>query len=80
MKAASRTAATRQGREKKCFTEMVADEVILLGGRGEGGGGAEDFGRSRCRCPGARRAPQPARQQPQAAGFDPGITDDDVPF
>ena len=31
---------------KKFFTEIVADEVILLGGRGEGGGGggAEDFG------------------------------------
>ena len=25
-------------------------------------------------------SPQPARQQPQESGFDPGITDDDVPF
>src|SRR3954471_2333134 len=31
--------------ETKYFTEIVADEVILLGGRGESGGaGAEDFG------------------------------------
>jgi single-stranded DNA-binding protein len=29
---------------KKFFTEIVADEVILLGGRGEGGGPADDFG------------------------------------
>ena len=66
---------------KKFFSEIVADDVILLGGRGEGGGGAEDFGSQPVSMPrSAPRSPQPARQQPQESGFDPGITDDDVPF
>jgi single-strand DNA-binding protein len=65
---------------KKFFSEVVADEDILLGGRGEGGG-AEDFGSQPVSMPrSAPRSPQPARQQPQESGFDPGITDDDVPF
>ena len=66
---------------KKFFSEVVADEVILLGGRGEGGGGPEDFAPQPVSMPrSAQRSPQPARQQPQESGFDPGITDDDVPF
>jgi single-strand DNA-binding protein len=67
---------------KKFFTEIVADEVILLGGRGESGP-AEDFGqptsmpRSAPRGPQANRQPQTQRDE---SSFDPGITDDDVPF
>jgi single-strand DNA-binding protein len=67
---------------KKFFTEIVADEVILLGGRGEGGGGgAEDFGQPASMPRSAQRSPQPSRQpQREESSFDPGITDDDVPF
>jgi single-strand DNA-binding protein len=68
---------------KKFFTEIVADDVILLGGRGEGGGGAgaEDFGQQQpVSMPRSAQRPQPVRQQPQESSFDPGITDDDVPF
>jgi single-strand DNA-binding protein len=69
---------------KKYMTEIVADEVILLGGRGEsggGGGGAEDFGQPTSMPRSAPRGPQPARQpQRDESSFDPGITDDDVPF
>ena len=67
---------------KKFFTEIVADEVILLGGRGEGGGGgAEDFGQPTSMPRSAQRSPQPMRQsQREESSFDPGITDDDVPF
>jgi single-strand DNA-binding protein len=67
---------------KKFFTEVVAEDVILLGGRGEGGGGgapAEDFG-APVSMPRSAQRPQPTRQQPQESSFDPGITDDDVPF
>src|SRR3954452_13795287 len=70
---------------KKVYTtEVVADEVILLGGRGEGGGGSE-FG-----APAGARSGAPARSRgpaggPSAPDSDPfgesmDITDDDVPF
>lgn len=68
---------------KKVYaTEVVADDVILLGGRGEGGpagGGFEtaSTGRSRSAAGGPRggsSAPMPDDDQ-----FG-GVTDDDVPF
>jgi single-strand DNA-binding protein len=69
---------------KKFFTEIVADEIILLGGRGEGGGPGDDFGQPASMPRSAPRGPQATRPQPQASrdesSFDPGITDDDVPF
>jgi single-strand DNA-binding protein len=67
---------------KKYFTEIVADDVILLGGRGEGGGpGGEEFGQPVSMPRSASRGPQPGRQpQREESSFDPGITDDDVPF
>ncbi|GAB4364255.1 MAG: single-stranded DNA-binding protein [Bryobacter sp.] len=69
---------------KKYSTEVVAEDVILLGGRAEGGDGG--FG-------GMQSAPRSAAQRmggaPQSASqpaggdfdnFDPGIDNDDVPF
>ena len=68
---------------KKYFTEIVADDVILLGGRGEGGGP----GRRRVRPAGidaskraAGTATRPQQPQRRRIVLDPGITDDDVPF
>lgn len=72
----------REGVEK-FFTEIVANEMQMLGGRGEGGGQREerparddrapsrsrDSGRGRSRSQGARRAP-PQDEFP----------DDDIPF
>jgi len=59
--------------KKQYMTEVVAEEVILLGGRGEG--------------PGPETGPQPVsmpRSAPKARAdespMDQGITDDDVPF
>src|SRR3954454_11955311 len=69
--------------ETKYFTEIIADDVILLGGRGESGGGsAEDFSQPVSMPRSAPRGPQPTQQRPQReeSSFDPGITDDDVPF
>jgi single-strand DNA-binding protein len=66
---------------KRWITEVVADNVILLGGdRGGEGGGAGDFGGSQ-----PVSMPRTARRDPQPAsggggGFEPGVTDDDVPF
>src|SRR5688500_12192527 len=68
---------------KKFFTEIVADEIILLGGRGEGAAPGDEFSQPASMPRSAPRGPQPLRQ-PQASrdesSFDPGITDDDVPF
>ncbi len=69
---------------KKVYTtEVVADDVILLGGRGgEGGGpggGADEYSQEAAprSMPRARQAPAAA---PAAAPFNEGIGDDDVPF
>lgn len=75
--------------QKKYSTEVVADNVILLGGRGEGGGeeggysGGYSAGGGQSRSGmvsaprGGGRGSSPASDP---GGFDPGITDDDVPF
>ena len=70
--------------QKRYMTEVVADDLILLGGRGEGGGpsGGGDFERQERPVSMPRSArPQPAAQ-PSAPSddFHQGITDDDVPF
>jgi single-strand DNA-binding protein len=60
--------------KKQYMTEVVADEVILLGGRGEGG--SAETGPQPVSMP--RSAPKPARAD--ESPMDQGITDDDVPF
>jgi len=67
---------------KRWITEVVADDVLLLGGRGEGGGGGGDeFGQPVSMPRSARNAPAPQRSTGGGGGgFEPGITDDDVPF
>jgi single-strand DNA-binding protein len=65
--------------QKRYVTEVVCDDLILLGGRGEGA--PSEF--SQERAPAPRQAPRP---QPQAAppappeDFNQAISDDDVPF
>ena len=77
--------------KKVYVTEVVADDVILLGGRGEGGSaGAEGFpagAQSAAPRGGGGGAGGAQRQKPAASApaaedqsFDQGITDDDVPF
>ena len=68
---------------KKVYaTDVVADEVILLGGQGGGtggggGGGDYDSPRGPVSMPrSAQRSPAPAPTE----DFGQGITDDDVPF
>lgn len=65
--------------KKQYITEVVADDVILLGGRGDAGSGGPDFNQQPV------SMPRPAQQRPKPApaaeeSFDPNITDDDVPF
>jgi single-strand DNA-binding protein len=74
--------------KKVWATDVVADEVILLGGRGQAGGGGAGAGTDEGfsqepPASGMRSAPRgrPAAAAPQAAAaMNEGITDDDVPF
>ncbi len=67
--------------QKKYMTEVVANELILLGGRNEGGG-AEGGGRGRGASSGAESFDQsgPDSFESQPAGRGTEITDDDIPF
>jgi single-strand DNA-binding protein len=63
--------------KKVWTTEVVAEDVILLGGRGEGGPPDEGFSQEPMRsAPRARPAAAPAAAQPMSEG----VSDDDVPF
>jgi single-strand DNA-binding protein len=66
---------------KKVYaTDVVADEVILLGGRGDAGSGdAPQTSFSSAARPGGGARPRPASGADEP-NFDMGITDDDVPF
>ena len=68
---------------EKYTTEIIAEEMQLLGGReGGGGGGADDEGYSRNREADSGRAP--SRRAPAAAASKPASDfsdmDDDIPF
>lgn len=73
---ASRSYDDKDG-NKKYVTEVVADDVILLGGRGGGEAAGDDSGQPVSMPRSAQRQQRPAAPEP---GFDAGITDDDVPF
>ncbi|HEX3107040.1 MAG TPA: single-stranded DNA-binding protein [Terriglobales bacterium] len=68
----------KQTNQKKYMTEVVANDLVLLGGRGEGGG--DSGGYSRGAGTGSnnfdQRAPEP---EPAVAGSSP-ISDEDIPF
>jgi len=68
--------------KKVWVTEVVADDVILLGGRGEGGETGQESYSQPVSMPRAAPRPQPAAapvDQPEPP-MDQGITDEDVPF
>jgi single-strand DNA-binding protein len=66
--------------KKVWVTEVVAEDVILLGGRGEGGGPAGDEGFSQEPMRSAPRA-RPAAASPSGPpSSSEGVSDDDVPF
>jgi len=76
----TRNYENKEGR-KVYVTEVVAEELILLGGRQGGGDSTGDYSAQPVSMPrSAQRPPAPAQAPADDAGFDQGITDDDVPF
>ena len=65
----------KQTNQKKYMTEVVANDLVLLSGRGEGGGGSEGFSGSRS---GSNNFDQRTPEH-EPAGASP-ITDEDIPF
>lgn len=69
--------------QKRYITEVVVDEIILLGGKGEGGGGTGDTGWGEAPQRGPVSMPRSQQQRPapsQEPDFPPAVSDDDVPF
>jgi len=69
--------------KKQYFTEVVAEDVVLLGGRGgdAGPGGPDEFSQPVSMPRSAQRAQAAsAPAHSEDSGLDTGITDDDVPF
>jgi len=74
----TRNYENKEGR-KVYVTEVVAEELILLGGKGGGGDSPGDSSQPVSMPRSAQRTP--AAQAPSDdSSFDQGITDDDVPF
>jgi single-strand DNA-binding protein len=66
--------------KKVYVTEVVADDVILLGGQGEGHSAGSANGQARASAPsGAPRSSGPSGAAVHQEEY-MGITDDDVPF
>ena len=69
----------KQTGQKKYMTEIVGSDLVLLGGRGEGGGGGEQGSRG---VTGGnnfnQRPPEPEHATASASGSP--ITDEDIPF
>jgi single-strand DNA-binding protein len=64
---------------KKVYaTEVVAEDVILLGGQGGGRSGGDEFSQQPVSMP--RAAARPAQPSAAPDEMSQGITDDDVPF
>jgi single-strand DNA-binding protein len=80
----SRTWEGKDG-QKRTSVDIVASDVQMLGGRGEGGGGGErSGGAARSSASGSRGGSSPASDRASEDTFDQSgpaeITDDDVPF
>ena len=65
--------------QKKYMTEVVASDLILLGGRGEGGGDFTGSSRGAASSAGGANNFDQRTPEPEPAGSGP-ITDDDIPF
>ncbi len=70
----------KQSGQKKYMTEIVVNDLVLLGGRGEGGGGESGGGFSRGASGGNNFDQRAPEQQEPAAAMSSPISDEDIPF
>jgi single-strand DNA-binding protein len=66
--------------QKKYMTEVVASDIILLSGRGEGGSGGEGGGYSRGASAGNNNFDQSVPEPEHANAGSGPISDEDIPF
>lgn len=78
---------TGQDGVEKYFTEIVANEMQMLGGRGEGGGGGGGFGggggggrQQRPQQGGPQQRPDQNKPASKPEDFGSDFADDDIPF
>jgi single-strand DNA-binding protein len=69
----------KQTNQKKYMTEIVANDLVLLGGRGEGGG-ESGGGYSRGAASGGNNFDQRTPENEPAAAMSTPISDEDIPF
>jgi single-strand DNA-binding protein len=69
----------KQTGQKKYMTEIVVNDLVLLGGRGEAGGGGDFAGSSRGASAGGNNFDQRTHEAEPATAATP-ITDEDIPF
>jgi single-strand DNA-binding protein len=65
--------------QKKYKTEIIANDLVLLSGRGEGAGGDDSGARSRGAAAGGNNFDQSTPEPEHAAASTP-ISDEDIPF
>jgi single-strand DNA-binding protein len=67
----------KQSGQKKYMTEIVANDLVLLGGRGEGSSESGSYSRSSS---GGNNFDQRAPEQEPASAMSSPISDEDIPF
>ncbi len=70
----------KQTNQKKYMTEVVANDLVLLGGRGEGGGGGDFTGSSRGAAAGGGNNFDQRTPEAEPATASGPISDEDIPF
>jgi single-strand DNA-binding protein len=68
----------KQTGQKKCMTEIIVNDLVLLSGRGEGGG--EPGGFSRGAAAGGNNFDQRTPEHEPASATSTPISDEDIPF
>jgi single-strand DNA-binding protein len=66
--------------KKVWATDVIAEDVILLGGRGDSSGASDEYSQEPRSAPRPRSMPQHAGPSQSAPPPNEGIADDDVPF
>jgi len=70
----------KESGQKKYRTEIIVNDLVLLGGRGEGGDHSEGGGKSRGASAGGGASSGMDQRRPETEHASQEITDEDIPF